>query len=164
MIGEPLYVQAAALLEACRRQGWMLATAESCTGGLIAATLTEIAGSSDVLDRGFVTYSNQAKMDMLGVPEVLLAAHGAVSEPVARAMADGALARSQAAIAVAVTGVAGPGGGSVEKPVGLVWFGLAQRGQAVASERAVFPGDRAAIREGAVRRALGMIRLRLAGP
>jgi nicotinamide-nucleotide amidase len=162
--GEPLHALAAALLEACRRQAWMVATAESCTGGLIAATLTEIAGSSDVLDRGFVTYSNQAKMDMLGVPETLLAAHGAVSEPVARAMADGALARSQAEIAVAVTGVAGPGGGSVEKPVGLVWFGLAQRGQTVASERAVFPGDRAAIREAAVRHAFRMIGLRMAGP
>lgn len=164
MTGEPLHALAAALLEACRRQGWMLATAESCTGGLIAATLTEIAGSSDVVDRGFVTYSNQAKMDMLGVPGALLAAHGAVSEPVARAMADGALARSQATIAVAVTGVAGPGGGSVGKPVGLVWFGLAQRSQAVASEQVVFPGDRTAIREAAVRQAFRMIRLRVVGP
>jgi nicotinamide-nucleotide amidase len=162
--GEPLHALAAALLEVCRRQGWMLATAESCTGGLIAATLTEVAGSSDVLDRGFVTYSNQSKMDMLGVPGALLAAHGAVSEPIARTMADGALARSRAEIAVAVTGVAGPGGGSVEKPVGLVWFGLAQRGQAVASERVVFPGDRTAIREAAVRQAFRIIRLRVVGP
>jgi nicotinamide-nucleotide amidase len=125
---EPLHALATALLEACRRQGWMLATAESCTGGLIAATLTEIAGSSDVVDRGFVTYSNQAKMDMLGVPGTLLVAHGAVSEPVARAMADGALARSQAAIAVAVTGVAGPGErGKTSRP-SVVWTGAAQPG------------------------------------
>jgi nicotinamide-nucleotide amidase len=114
MISPGLLDAAAALLDACRARGWMLATAESCTGGLIAATLTAIAGSSDVVDRGFVTYSNEAKMEVLGVPGGLLGEHGAVSEPVARAMAEGALARSQADIAVAVTGVAGPGGGSAD--------------------------------------------------
>jgi nicotinamide-nucleotide amidase len=158
----PLFRQeAAALLDACRRRGWRLATAESITGGLIAATLTAIPGSSDVVDRGFVTYSNQAKMELLGVPEALLARYGAVSEPAARAMAEGALARSRAEIAVSVTGLAGPGGGSTEKPVGLVWFGLAQRGREVASERVVFVGDRDAVREAVVAHALGMIRKRL---
>jgi len=107
------------------QRGWMIATAESCTAGMIAATLTEVAGSSAVVDRGFVTYSNEAKMDMLSVPEDLLREHGAVSEPTAKAMARGALANSQAGISVSVTGIAGPGGGSDEKPVGLVHFGLA---------------------------------------
>jgi nicotinamide-nucleotide amidase len=139
----------------------MLATAESCTGGLIAATLTAIAGSSDVVERGFVTYSNEAKMELLGVPAGLIGEHGAVSEPVARAMAEGALARSRADVAVAVTGVAGPGGGSADKPVGLVWFGLAQHGAALHSERVIFPGDRAAIREATVAHAFTLIRARV---
>src|SRR5262249_45856777 len=126
-----------------RQRGWMIATAESCTGGLIAATLTEIAGSSDVVDRGFVTYSNEAKSDLLGVPATLIAEHGAVSAEVASAMAAGALNRSRAAIAVAVTGIAGPGGGSPEKPVGLVYIGLARRDQPEPSvERHVFDGRR----------------------
>lgn len=123
----PLRPRAEALLALARARSAMIATAESCTGGLIAGVLTEIAGSSDVVDRGFVTYSNQAKTEMLGVPADLIAAHGAVSEPVARAMAEGALSRSQAAIAVAVTGVAGPGGGTAEKPVGLVHLAVARR-------------------------------------
>jgi nicotinamide-nucleotide amidase len=149
--------EAAAVLDLCRARGVMLATAESCTGGLIAAALTAIAGSSDVVDRGFVTYSNEAKTDLVGVPAGLIAAHGAVSQPVARAMADGALVRSRAGIAVAVTGIAGPGGGSAEKPVGLVWFGLAQRNRPLTSARMVFPGDRAAVREATVREAFRMI-------
>ena len=161
MIDQHLLDEAAALLEACRARRIMLATAESCTGGLIAAALSAIAGSSDVLERGFVTYSNAAKHELLGVPEAVIRAHGAVSEPVARAMAEGALARSRAGIAVSVTGVAGPGGGSADKPVGLVWFGLAQRGQPVASECQVFPGDRGAVRAAAVVRAFGLIRARL---
>lgn len=156
-----LQEEAAALLAACRARGWMLATAESCTGGLIAATLTSIAGASDVVDCGFVTYSNSAKMELLGVPEAMLATHGAVSEAVVCAMATGALKRSRATIAVAVTGLAGPGGGSVEKPVGLVWFGLAQRGWTVSSERVVFSGDRDAVRMAAVAHGLGMIRGRV---
>ena len=161
MISPELLDRAAELLEACRRAHVRLATAESCTGGLIVGTLTAIAGSSDVVDRGFVTYSNQAKTEMLGVPPELIAEVGAVSEEVARRMAEGALARSQAGITVAVTGVAGPGGDSAAKPVGLVWFGLAQRGRGVASEKRIFPGDRTAIRAAAVDHALHMIRGRL---
>jgi nicotinamide-nucleotide amidase len=134
------------LLTRCRVAGVMLVTAESCTGGLIAGALTEIAGSSDVVERGFVTYSNAAKMALLGVPEVLLIEHGAVSEPVARAMAEGALARSPVDLAISVTGVAGPGGGSVAKPVGLVFVGAAMTGKATKVERHVFPGDRSEIR------------------
>ena len=161
MIDAALLNESEALLAACRAAGVHLATAESCTGGLIAAALTAIAGSSDVVDRGFVTYSNEAKNELLGVPMELIQAMGAVSDPVAREMAEGALARSRADIAVAVTGVAGPGGGSVEKPVGLVWFGLAQRGRPVHSESHVFPGDRAAIREATVAKAFALIRSRL---
>ena len=148
---------AAALLAECRARGVMLATAESCTGGLIAGVLTEVAGSSDVLDRGFVTYSNAAKSDMLGVPLELIEANGAVSGPVAASMASGALLRSRAALTVAVTGVAGPGGGSESKPVGTVWFGLANRGAPPLTERQVFPGDRTAIRRATVEHALAML-------
>jgi nicotinamide-nucleotide amidase len=149
---------ARAVLDAFRKRGWMLATAESCTGGLIAGALTEVAGSSDVVDRGFVTYSNEAKADMLGVPAELIAAQGAVSAAVAAAMARGAVERSRAEVAVAVTGVAGPGGGTAEKPVGLVWFGLARRGRSVATERQLFRGDRAAVRAATVLRALELLR------
>jgi len=123
-----LRAEATALLEACRARNLHIVTAESCTGGLIAALLTEIPGSSDVVERGFVTYSNAAKAEQLGVPADLIAAHGAVSEPVARAMAEGALAHSHADLAVSVTGVAGPGGGSLAKPVGLVHLAAARRG------------------------------------
>ncbi len=158
MIGPAILDQAAALLAVCRARGLMLATAESCTGGLIAAALTAIAGSSDVLDRGFVTYSNAAKTAMLGVPAGLIAAEGAVSEAVATAMAQGALDRSDADIVIAVTGIAGPGGGSADKPVGLVWFGLARRGQPALAIRHVFPGDRGAVREATVACALEMVR------
>src|ERR1700712_590106 len=115
MIDDALLTEAEALLAACRAGGVRLATAESCTGGLIAATLTAIAGSSDVVDRGFVTYSNEAKTDLVGVPAPLITAHGAVSEPVAAAMAEGALARSRATYTISVTGIAGPGGGSADK-------------------------------------------------
>ncbi|MEZ5774382.1 MAG: nicotinamide-nucleotide amidohydrolase family protein [Hyphomicrobiaceae bacterium] len=117
--------EAVAILALCRHNGMKLATAESCTGGLIAGALTEIAGSSDVFERGFVTYSNAAKTEAIGVPAALIAAHGAVSAEVARAMAEGALARSAAGIAISVTGVAGPGGGSPDKPVGLVHIAAA---------------------------------------
>jgi len=161
VIADALLAEAAALLDACREKGVVLATAESCTGGLIAGALTAIAGSSDVVDRGFVTYSIPAKIDMLGVSADLIEQVGAVSREVAEAMAAGALARSQATMTVAVTGIAGPSGGSVEKPVGLVWFGLAARGVAVASECRVFPGDRTAIRAATVAHALGMIRARV---
>jgi nicotinamide-nucleotide amidase len=158
MLPDETLTEAESLLAACRSKGLMLATAESCTGGLIAAALTAIAGSSDVVDRGFVTYSNEAKNQMIGVPMALIESHGAVSEAVAAAMADGALARSRAAIAVSVTGVAGPGGGTVEKPVGLVCFGLARTGTPAITERHIFPGDRTAIRAATVAHAFKMIR------
>jgi len=161
MLSSAILETAAALLDACRERGIRLATAESCTGGLIAAALTAIAGSSDVVDCGFITYSNDAKTELVGVPPDTIARHGAVSEDVARAMAAGALAHSRANIAVSVTGLAGPGGGSFEKPVGMVWFGLAQRDRSVAVERQIFPGDRAAVRAAAVAHALAMISARL---
>ena len=140
-------------LAAIRSRGWRVATAESCTGGLIAAAMTDLPGSSDVFDRGFVTYSNAAKTDLLGVPAAVIEQVGAVSEEVAGLMATGALARSAADVAVAVTGIAGPGGGSVGKPVGLVWFGLAQR-TGLRTWCAVFPGDRTAVRAATVAAAL----------
>ncbi len=124
----PLHPLARKILEDARQAGLMVAAAESCTGGLVSTLLTELDGSSAVFERGFITYSNEAKMDLLNVPQEVLEAHGAVSEPTARAMADGALANSRADIAVAITGIAGPGGGSAEKPVGLVHFGVAARG------------------------------------
>lgn len=132
---------------------WMLATAESCTGGLIAGVCTDLSGSSNWFERGFVTYSNAAKTELLGVPAALIDAHGAVSEEVARAMAEGAVKHSHAQVAVAVTGVAGPTGGTAEKPVGLVWFGFALPGQ-VLTEKMHFAGDRAAVRSATVHHAL----------
>lgn len=161
MLPDSTLVEAESLLAACRAKAIMLATAESCTGGLIAAALTAIAGSSDVVDRGFITYSNAAKNEMIGVPLPLIETHGAVSEAVAAAMAEGALARSNATIAVSVTGVAGPGGGSAEKPVGLVCFGLGRTGMPSITERRIFPGDRAAIRAATVAHAFKMIRAAL---
>ncbi|MGX5651646.1 CinA family protein [Hydrogenophaga borbori] len=143
-----------------RARGAMMASAESCTGGLIAAACTELSGSSEWFERGFVTYSNAAKTDSLGVPAALIAAHGAVSEPVARAMAAGAVAHSAARCALAVTGVAGPTGGSADKPVGTVWFGWCTPA-GVASEYRRFDGDRAAVRAQAVRHALAGLLQRL---
>jgi nicotinamide-nucleotide amidase len=137
--------------------GLQVSTAESCTGGMIAAALTDVAGSSAMFGFGFVTYANAAKVSMLGVAAALIAAEGAVSEAVARAMASGALLRAGADVAVAVTGIAGPGGGSAGKPVGTVWFGLARRDGAVVATRMVFPGDRAAVRAATVDYALGMV-------
>jgi nicotinamide-nucleotide amidase len=145
------------VLEACRRKNLRLVTAESCTGGLIAGALTAIAGSSDVVDRAFVTYSNEAKREMIGVPWDAILGHGAVSEPVARAMAAGALARGNAQIAVSVTGVAGPGGGTPDKPVGLVHFAAQRAGYDAIVERHVFPGDRDQIRRLTVVTALAMV-------
>lgn len=161
MVPVTLLKDAEALLAACRARGVILATVESCTGGLVAATLTDVAGSSDVFDRGFVTYSNDAKHEMVGVPMDVIREHGAVSEEVARAMAAGGLEHSRASIAVSVTGIAGPRGGSVAKPVGLVCFGLARRGQPTISTHTVFPGRRSAIRTAAVAKALTLIRERL---
>ena len=146
------------LAEALRTRGWRIATAESCTGGLIAAACTDLAGSSDWFERGMVSYSNAAKTELLGVDAALIDVHGAVSEPVARAMAAGALAHSAADFSVAVTGVAGPGGGSVSKPVGMVWLAWAWRaadGQAQTQALVEhFSGDRAAVRQATVVRAL----------
>jgi nicotinamide-nucleotide amidase len=147
------------VLATCRARGLKLATAESCTGGLIAAALTHIAGSSDVFERGFVTYSNEAKSESLGVPPDLIAQHGAVSEPVAQAMAAGALKFSRAGLAISVTGIAGPGGGSPEKPVGLVWFGFATRAGACTARSQIFSGNRAEIRAQAVQFALKLAEL-----
>lgn len=139
--------------ESLLARGWMLATAESCTGGLIAGACTALAGSSQWFERGFVTYSNEAKAEMLGVPPGLIEEHGAVSEPVARAMADGALAHSRAQVSLAVTGVAGPTGGTKAKPVGTVWFAWCVGGE-THSEMQHFAGDRAAVRVATVRYAL----------
>ena len=145
------------VLDLCRSRGWKLATAESCTGGMIAAALTDIAGSSAVVERGFVTYSNQAKTDLLGVPAPLIERHGAVSGEVAAAMAAGAIAHAPVDLAVSVTGVAGPGGGSAAKPVGLVHFGAARRGGPVLTEHQIFTGDRDQVRAAATRRALELL-------
>ncbi|SCY82671.1 CinA family protein [Microvirga guangxiensis] len=150
--------RAANLLKAYEEKGLKIATAESCTGGLVAGLLTEIAGSSAVVERGFVTYSNEAKSESIGVPADLIAAHGAVSEPVARAMAEGALAHSRADVAVGITGIAGPGGGSAAKPVGLVHFGLARMGSpTIHLERRYGDLGREAVRRSAVEDALGLL-------
>lgn len=153
-----LLLRAQQLLDSSRAQGLRIATAESCTGGLIAALLTEIPGSSDVFGRGFVTYSNQAKQDMLGVPAATLRQHGAVSEAVARLMAEGAVRNSTAQLSVAVTGIAGPGGGSEEKPVGLVHIAVARAGEPTIHRECRF-GDigRGEIRLKSVETALEML-------
>jgi len=158
MIDEALRQQAEQVLEICRGKGLTVATAESCTGGLIIGTLTEIAGSSDVVDRGFVTYSNAAKSEVLRVAAETIVGHGAVSEAVARAMAAGALAKSRADITVAVTGVAGPGGGTAEKPVGLVHLAAAARkAETLHLERRYGAKSRSEIRAATVADALGLI-------
>ncbi len=148
---------AEAVLAACRARNWHVATAESCTGGLVAAALTAIAGSSDVVDRGFVTYSNKAKMELLGVPEETIAAHGSVSAETAAAMARGAVARAGVDLAVSVTGVAGPGGWTPQKPVGLVYLGVAKRDGGANVERRMFSGDRAEVRQAALIEALELL-------
>lgn len=146
------------LLDLCKTHGVLVATAESCTGGMIAAALTDIPGSSSMVDRGFVTYSNEAKTEMLGVARDTLDRHGAVSRETALEMASGALERSRAGLAVAVTGIAGPDGGSVEKPVGLVWFGLAVDGRATIAEHRVFENrGRDHVRRETVRHAIEML-------
>ena len=149
--------------DALRAKHWTVATAESCTGGLIAGAITDIAGSSEWFDRGFVTYSNEAKMEMLGVSAKTLAVHGAVSEATAREMVTGAL-RNGATLAVAVTGIAGPAGGTPTKPVGLVWLAFGRRDGPIDAREEHFAGDRAAVRAGTVRRALeGLIERASAG-
>ncbi len=153
----PLPGLAQDVLDACRAAGLMLATAESCTGGLIAACLTSQAGASAVVERGFVTYTNRSKQDLLGVPAHLFVAVGAVSEEVARAMAEGVLERSLAHVSVSATGIAGPSGGSEKKPIGLVHLASARKGRATLHERHVFSGDRDAVRRQAVEAALRLL-------
>jgi nicotinamide-nucleotide amidase len=157
VFGAETLTLAQSVLDACRLRGWHLATAESCTGGLIAGALTAIAGASDVVERGFVTYSNEAKSQLLGVPRETIAAHGAVSVETTAAMARGVVARAPVDLAISVTGVAGPSGGSAAKPVGLVIFGLARRDGSCRTERHVFAGDRAAVREAALQLALRLL-------
>ena len=158
-MSEELRIAATAVLDACRARGLKLATAESCTGGLVAGALTEIAGSSDVVDRGFVTYSNKAKQQMLGVPADTLREHGAVSAETAQAMARGALTRAGADIVVAITGVAGPGGGSPDKPVGLVHFAAAARsGKFTHAEMRYGDIGRGEVRHQSVLQALAMLK------
>lgn len=162
MFPDDMLDEAADLLSACRDAGLKLVTAESCTGGLIAGLLTEIAGSSDVVERGFVTYSNEAKQELIGVPAATIESHGAVSEATALAMAEGALDHARADISVAVTGVAGPGGGSAAKPVGLVHLAAARRGRPTIHRECRF-GDigRTEVRIASVRVALELIRRQL---
>jgi nicotinamide-nucleotide amidase len=161
MFDNTLYDRAVRILDLAKAQNVMIATAESCTGGLVAGLLTEVAGSSAVVDRGFVTYSNEAKHDMLGVPMNLIATHGAVSEHVARAMATGAIANSRALLSVAITGIAGPGGGTAEKPVGLVQFATCRDGEVRPVERRFGDLGRAGIRRAAVETALELLEARL---
>jgi nicotinamide-nucleotide amidase len=165
MISEAVLKLAASVVEKYAARGWTIATAESCTGGLVAGALTEISGSSAVVDRGLVTYSNRAKTELLGVPADVIERFGAVSDEVALAMAEGALARSAADVAVAITGIAGPTGGSVEKPVGLVHFAIARRGGRTLGEVRRF-GDigRSAIRLASVEVALTMLLGELSAP
>jgi nicotinamide-nucleotide amidase len=162
------------LAQALMQRGWKLATAESCTGGMIAARCTDLAGSSHWFERGFITYSNEAKHESLGVSQALLSQHGAVSEPVARAMALGALQHSHAQVTVAVTGVAGPGGGSARRPVGTVWMAWCLPGDSgptlgaetafVKTECRQFPGDRAAVREATLQHVLATLNELLDSP
>lgn len=158
LLDKTLVDAAQAVVDAHLSAGTMVATAESCTGGLVAAALTSIAGSSAVVDRGFVTYSNQAKSEMLGVAEPLIATHGAVSAPVAMAMAEGALRHSHAQVAVSITGIAGPGGGGADKPVGLVHFALARQAGTSQTFHQVFPGDRDQVRRAACLYALNLLK------
>ena len=161
-LDEALGAQVEALAAALTARAWKLATAESCTGGLIAAACTSLAGSSDWFERGVVTYSNEAKTELLGVPALLIAAHGAVSSEVARAMAEGALVHSTAQIAVAVTGIAGPSGGTPTKPVGTVWVAIGLRGLPAAATLLQLRGDRAAVRRQTVDWALRALSAALA--
>jgi len=163
MLPEATLDQARSLLAQMDAKGMTLATAESCTGGLIAAALTAIAGSSSVVMAGFVTYSNDAKQKMVGVRAETLASHGAVSEDVAREMAEGARTRAGVSLALSCTGIAGPGGATPGKPVGLVFIGCAREGAATLVERHLFPGDRAAVRAATVAAALDLARHSVTG-
>lgn len=153
-----IWTLAQQIVDKAGAEGLMIATAESCTGGMVGAAITDIPGSSAVLDRGFITYTNEAKVDLLGVSAGLIERRGAVSQATARAMAEGALTHSRADIAIAVTGIAGPSGGTVIKPVGLVWFALATKGLRTRTERRVFTdGDRSFVRMRACETALMLI-------
>jgi len=154
MIDDATVALAAELGRLLRHPGFRIATAESCTGGMVGAAITAVAGSSEWFERGFITYSNDAKCELLGVSRASIAAHGAVSEAVAREMAEGAVARSHAQCALSVTGIAGPDGGSAEKPVGTVCFGWAMPGEPPVTTTKHFAGDRAAVRDAATRAAL----------
>ena len=154
---EILIIMAEDLIAGCRKNDLKLAVAESCTGGLVAACITSVSGASDVFDRGFVTYSNAAKVDMLGVGEDIIARHGAVSEEVARAMAEGAIENSDADLSLSITGIAGPEGGSDDKPVGLVHIAVARTGFETLHERHVFKGDRERVRVQAVESGLRLL-------
>lgn len=162
MFDEGLLDQARQLVELCRRQALTMACAESCTGGLIAGLLTSVPGASEVLERGFVTYANQAKVDLLGIDPALLQAHGAVSEPVAIAMAEGALRAAPVQITLSVTGIAGPGGATPDKPVGLVHMAAARQDFPTLHERHIFDGDRNTVRLAAVAAALALAGRQLA--
>jgi nicotinamide-nucleotide amidase len=149
---------AKAVLALCRARKWRLATAESCTGGLVAAALTAIPGASEVFERGFITYSNASKIELLGVPPETIARHGAISAETAESMARGALSHAPVDLAVSVTGIAGPGGGTSQKPVGLVYLGLARKDSLIQVERHNLAGDRGAIRDAALLLALALLR------
>lgn len=155
---------ASGILARCAAANLRLATAKSCTGGLLSACLTEIAGASAVFDRGFIVYDNRAKADLLGVSDDCLARFGAVSEETARAMAQGVIGRAAVDLGIAITGIAGPGGGTVDKPVGLVWFALARRGRPTRAAHAIFAGDRHAVRMAALERALALLDAALGSP
>ena len=158
MLSKQVIQSAIETIAACKSAGLMVATVESCTGGLVSGALTSVSGSSDVLERGFVTYSNEAKNELVGVPMQLIEAYGAVSAEVAGAMARGGVERSNAQIAVSITGIAGPGGGTETKPVGLVHFGCFREGGTVALYHEIYQGDRDAVRVASILQALAMIR------
>ena len=157
ILSSELLADAKKVIDVCREAGLKIATVESCTGGLLVGALTSIAGSSEVVERGFVTYSNAAKSEQVGVPGALIDAHGAVSEEVARAMAEGGVSQSQADLAIAVTGIAGPDGGTTDKPVGLVHIAGARAGRETLHFARVFLGDRDDIRLGSVSAGLGLL-------
>ena len=162
-LDDALAGEVARLAEALKARGWTLAAAESCTGGLIAAACTSLAGSSDWFERGVVSYSNEAKTELLGVPAALIVSHGAVSAEVARAMVDGMLVRSRADVAVAVTGIAGPSGGTPAKPVGTVWLAIGVRDRSAEARLLQLQGDRAAVRQQTVAHALHALNDAVAG-
>ena len=160
-IAQDITTLSAEVIDLCRTKGIRITTAESCTGGMIIAALTDIPGSSDVIDRGYITYSNEAKCEMLGVRVEVLSMHGAVSSPVASAMAEGAMKNSDAQLTVSVTGIAGPGGGTSEKPVGTVYIATAYENDRTLYQKHFFDGDRASIRQQTVHAAIHYLKARI---